>query len=162
MKWSWRIARIAGIDVHVHATFVLLIGFYGLWAYQRTRSTPATALAVASVLLLFVIVLMHEYGHALAARRYGIATQDITLLDAPVSGGRRTRVVGRPRAAARSEHNGRQERDAGPPGRSPQRQSRAAAAPTVSSAENSRRIGMAAAELLPSPVSTDPTGTRRT
>ncbi len=84
MKWSWRIARIAGIDVHVHATFVLLIGFYGLWAYQRTRSTPATALAVASVLLLFVIVLMHEYGHALAARRYGIATEDITLL--PIGG----------------------------------------------------------------------------
>ena len=84
MKWSWRIARIAGIDVHVHATFLLLLGFYGLSAYQRTRSTTATALAVTSVLLLFVIVLMHEYGHALAARRYGIATQDITLL--PISG----------------------------------------------------------------------------
>ncbi|MGZ8378317.1 MAG: site-2 protease family protein [Gemmatirosa sp.] len=84
MKWSWRIARIAGIDVHVHATFVLLLGFYALSAYQRTRSYEASAMAVGFVALVFAIVLMHEYGHALAARRYGIATQDITLL--PIGG----------------------------------------------------------------------------
>ena len=84
MKWSWRIARIAGIDVHVHATFLLLLGFYAFSAYQRTRSPAASAAAVGFVLLVFVIVLLHEYGHALAARRYGIGTQDITLL--PIGG----------------------------------------------------------------------------
>ena len=84
MKWSWRIARIAGIDVHVHATFLLLLAFYALSAYQRTRSYEASAMAVGFVGLVFAIVLMHEYGHALTARRYGIATQDITLL--PIGG----------------------------------------------------------------------------
>ncbi len=84
MKWSWRIARIAGIDVHVHATFLLLLGFYGFAAYQRTGSPQASAAAIGFVALVFVIVLMHEYGHALAARRYGIGTQDITLL--PIGG----------------------------------------------------------------------------
>jgi Zn-dependent protease/CBS domain-containing protein len=84
VKWSWRIARIAGIDVHVHATFLLLLGFYALSAYQRSRSYEASAMAVGLVALVFVIVLMHEYGHALTARRFGIATQDITLL--PIGG----------------------------------------------------------------------------
>ena len=84
MKWSWRIARIAGIDVHVHATFLLLLGFYAFAAYQRTGSPAAAGAAVGFVVLVFVIVLLHEYGHALAARRYGIGTQDITLL--PIGG----------------------------------------------------------------------------
>ena len=83
MRWSWRIARIAGIDVHVHATFLLLLAFYAVPAYQRGGLAGAAA-ALATIGLLFVIVTMHEYGHALAARRYGIATRDITLL--PIGG----------------------------------------------------------------------------
>jgi Zn-dependent protease/predicted transcriptional regulator len=84
MKWSWKVARIAGIDVHVHATFLLLLGWIGLVGYRRT-GTPLGALAgIGFVLLIFVIVLLHEYGHALAARRYGIPTRDITLL--PIGG----------------------------------------------------------------------------
>jgi Zn-dependent protease/predicted transcriptional regulator len=83
MRWSWRIARIAGIDVHVHATFLLLLAFYTVPAYQRGGSAAA-ATALATILLLFAIVTMHEYGHALAARHYGIPTRDITLL--PIGG----------------------------------------------------------------------------
>jgi Zn-dependent protease/CBS domain-containing protein len=84
VKWSWRIARIAGIDVRVHATFLLLLGFYGFAAYQRTGSARAGLLAASLIALVFVIVLLHEFGHAFAARRYGIGTQDITLL--PIGG----------------------------------------------------------------------------
>jgi Zn-dependent protease/CBS domain-containing protein len=83
MKWSWRVARIAGIDVYVHVTFLLLLAFYAVPAYQRGGPTAAVT-ALATIALLFVIVTMHEYGHALAARRYGIPTRDITLL--PIGG----------------------------------------------------------------------------
>ena len=84
MKWSWRIGRIAGIDVYLHATFVLLLGWVALVQYQRGGSVAAALSGVVFIVAVFVVVLMHEYGHALAARRYGIATRDITLL--PIGG----------------------------------------------------------------------------
>lgn len=84
MKWSWKIARIAGIDVHLHATFLLLPALYALGAYQSTGSPRAALAAVGAILLVFAIVVLHEFGHALAARRYGIPTADITLL--PIGG----------------------------------------------------------------------------
>src|SRR5829696_1439772 len=84
MRWSWRIARVAGIDIHVHATFLLLLAWVGAQGWQGTRSWVGAAAGIGYVLLLFVIVVLHEYGHALTARRYGIATQDITLL--PIGG----------------------------------------------------------------------------
>src|SRR5829696_3497831 len=84
MRWSWRIARVAGIDIHVHATFLLLLAWVGAQGWQGTRSWVGAAAGIGYVLLLFVIVVLHEYGHALTARRYGIGTRDITLL--PIGG----------------------------------------------------------------------------
>ena len=84
MKWSWRIGRIAGIDVFVHATFVLLLAWVALAEFRRGGTAAAALAGVGFILAIFAIVLMHEYGHALAARRYGIATRDITLL--PIGG----------------------------------------------------------------------------
>jgi Zn-dependent protease/CBS domain-containing protein len=84
MRWSWRIGRLAGIDVYVHATFPLLLAWIALSAYQSQRSTAAVVGAVAFILAIFGIVVLHELGHALTARRYGIATRDITLL--PIGG----------------------------------------------------------------------------
>ena len=84
MKWSWRIARIAGIDVRVHATFWLLLAVLGYHQGYLQGGWPEAGAQVGLVLLGFTIVLMHEYGHALTARRYGIATEDITLL--PIGG----------------------------------------------------------------------------
>jgi Zn-dependent protease/CBS domain-containing protein len=83
VRWSYKIARVAGIDIYVHATFLLLLAWIGFAAY-RGGGTAAAVQAVGYIVALFTIVVMHEYGHALTARRYGIPTQDITLL--PIGG----------------------------------------------------------------------------
>lgn len=83
MKWSFHIARIAGIDVRVHATFFLLLAWFG-FAYYEAGGAAAAASGLAFILLLFTCVVLHEFGHALAARAYGINTPDITLL--PIGG----------------------------------------------------------------------------
>lgn len=84
MKWSTKIARIAGIDVYVHTTFLMLIAWVGFSHWQVDRSMSAAIAGVAFVLTLFLCVVLHEFGHALMARRFGIGTQDITLL--PIGG----------------------------------------------------------------------------
>src|SRR5438105_4314221 len=83
MRWSFHVVRIAGIDVRIHVTFFLLLAWIGL-AYHRTGGTPAAIGALIFVILIFLCVLLHELGHALAAARYGIKTPDITLL--PIGG----------------------------------------------------------------------------
>ena len=83
MSWSFRIARIAGIDVRIHFTFLLLLLFFG-WMYARQGGAAAAVQGLVLILVLFLCVLLHEFGHALAAARYGIKTPDITLL--PIGG----------------------------------------------------------------------------
>lgn len=84
MKWSLKLGRILGIDVYVHFTFLLLLGFVGLAHWMTERSLAAALTGLLFFTGLFACVLLHEYGHALAARKYGIATRDITLL--PIGG----------------------------------------------------------------------------
>jgi Zn-dependent protease len=84
MKWSWKLGTFAGIGVYVHATFSILIGWVVLSEWLRSRDAAATIGSVVFVLSLFACVVLHEFGHALTARRYGIRTQDITLL--PIGG----------------------------------------------------------------------------
>ena len=84
MKWSWRVGRIAGIDIRVHATFPLLFAWIVLIAL-RGGATPASVLGtVALILTVFTLVVLHECAHALVARRFGVRTHDITLL--PIGG----------------------------------------------------------------------------
>ena len=84
MRWSFRIGRFFGIDVFVHATFLLLLAWVVASAYMRTRSWEVSLHQLLFVILVFVIVVLHEYGHALTARRFGVTTRDITLL--PIGG----------------------------------------------------------------------------
>ena len=84
MKWSWRVGRIAGIDLRVHVTLVMLLAWL-LTAFVLKGQNLSTALVgMAFISSLFGIVVLHELGHALAARRFGIRTHDITLL--PIGG----------------------------------------------------------------------------
>lgn len=87
MAGSLRIARIAGIGLYVHWSFLLIV----LWVAWSSYSQhpPETRWwgvldGVAFVLAIFACVTLHEYGHALAARMYGVKTRDITLL--PIGG----------------------------------------------------------------------------
>jgi len=84
MRWSWKIGRIAGIDLRVHATFLILLAWAALVSYQASGTTTGAVRGVLFVLALFVSVVLHELGHALTARRYGVPTKDITLL--PIGG----------------------------------------------------------------------------
>src|SRR3954452_2607609 len=83
MKWSVTVARIFGIDLLIQGTFLIFLAWIGL-NYYRSAGAEAAAQGVLFVVLLFVCVLLHELGHAITARRFGIRTPDITLL--PIGG----------------------------------------------------------------------------
>jgi Zn-dependent protease/CBS domain-containing protein len=84
MSGSWRIGRLAGIDVYVHFTFLILLAWVVGAHYMAHGSVAEALFGALFILALFSIVVLHELGHALAARRYGIATRDIILL--PIGG----------------------------------------------------------------------------
>ena len=85
MRWSVKIARILGIDVKIHATFVLGLFLIGASVYAAGGHRVHDAVeAMMLIVAVFACVLLHEFGHALAAAHYGIHTVDITLL--PVGG----------------------------------------------------------------------------
>jgi Zn-dependent protease len=84
MRWSWKLGRVAGITIQVHWTFVILIVWVILLHVMRGAGPAGAAAGVALVLAVFACVVLHELGHALTAKRFGIPTKDITLL--PIGG----------------------------------------------------------------------------
>lgn len=78
MFGSLRLGKFFGIDTYVHGTFWLL----PLFVFVSGAAAGNPAGAVGEVLFLFALfgcVALHEVGHALAARYYGVRTRDITL-----------------------------------------------------------------------------------
>jgi nucleotide-binding universal stress UspA family protein len=84
MKWSLKIARVAGIGIYIHWTFLLLIGWILFLYLGQGQSLQAALGGLLFVFALFGCVILHELGHALTAKRYGIHTRHITLL--PIGG----------------------------------------------------------------------------
>src|SRR5205809_7512574 len=83
MGWSIPILRVAGIQLRIHITFLLLIAWIAFAYYTQGGSSAAVG-GVLFILLSFACVLLHEFGHALAGKAFGINTPDITLL--PIGG----------------------------------------------------------------------------
>jgi Zn-dependent protease len=83
MTWSFRLARILGTDVKVHFTFILLLLFLFVTT-GRSEGAAAAVWVTSFFLALFLCVLLHEFGHILMARRFGIRTPDVILL--PIGG----------------------------------------------------------------------------
>lgn len=78
MPWSLTLGRIGGTAVRIHVTFLLFLVW--IWAaYYRQGGAQAAWDGVLFVGLLFLCVLLHEFGHVFAARRYSVKTPDITL-----------------------------------------------------------------------------------
>ena len=84
MIWSWKIGTLFGIPVYVHTTFLLLMGFILLMQWREDGNLVAAIGGVLFILAIFATVVLHELGHAVTARRFGIRTKDITLL--PIGG----------------------------------------------------------------------------
>ena len=96
MKWSWKIAQLAGIGIYVHVTFLILLAWVGFSHYLLRHSWEDVADGILFIIALFAIVVLHELGHALTAKRFGVRTRDITLL--PIGGvARLERIPDEPR-----------------------------------------------------------------
>lgn len=83
MTWSIPIGRFYGTTVRLHVTFLLFLVWIGA-AYGMQSGMQAAIEGVLLILAVFACVVLHEFGHVLVARRYGVRTPDITLL--PIGG----------------------------------------------------------------------------
>lgn len=83
LGWSTNLFRVAGIQLSLHFSFYLLLGFN---AWQGWREAGWTGMWWHSGVLIafFICVVLHELGHCFAARRYGIGVSRILLL--PIGG----------------------------------------------------------------------------
>lgn len=84
MRGSFKVATIAGTEVRIHLTFLILLVFVALHGLSRGGGAAGALDAVLFISAMFLCVLLHEFGHVFAARGYGIRTPDITLL--PIGG----------------------------------------------------------------------------
>jgi Zn-dependent protease len=91
MKGSWRMARVAGVDINLHWSFSLVILWVLLHGAMGRRELANIVFILAAVLLLFACVMLHELGHALMARWLRVEVQSITLL--PIGGLARIQAV---------------------------------------------------------------------
>lgn len=83
MRWSITLGSFKGTTVRVHITFLLFLAWIGFSAFQRGGS-PAAIESVLFIVSIFTCVVLHEFGHILTARRFGIVSPEVTLL--PIGG----------------------------------------------------------------------------
>jgi Zn-dependent protease len=84
MKANLKLGSVSGIKIVVHWTFFFLIVWIVFDELIRGGPTESILFNITFVLAVFFCVVLHELGHALTARRFGISTKKITLL--PIGG----------------------------------------------------------------------------
>ena len=118
MGWSFTIGRISGTEVRIHITFLIFIAW--IWGASYIAEGPVAAWnSLFFILLLFLCVLLHEFGHIFAARGFGVETPDVTLLPiggvarlAPHSGGALSGIADRACRSSRERGHRRPARGA--------------------------------------------------
>lgn len=83
MRWSIKLFDVGGTAVRLHLTFFLLLAWIAAIQWGSGGAVAAID-GIVFIVALFICVVLHEFGHIVAARRYGIHTSDITLL--PIGG----------------------------------------------------------------------------
>ena len=81
---SWRIATIFGIPIRLHWTLGLFFLFFIWFGYQQALGLESLLVIIGFIVSLFICILLHEFGHSLTAKRYGVQTRDIIL--SPIGG----------------------------------------------------------------------------
>lgn len=80
-SWSMRVGSLLGIPIRIHFTFLLLLLWFGTVSSGQGEGFLG---GVVFMLLLFGCVVLHELGHAVMAKRFGVETREIVLY--PIGG----------------------------------------------------------------------------
>lgn len=83
LGWSMNLFRVAGIPLSVHFSFFLLLAFVAQQGWSED-GWSGVAWNVGMLLVFFACVVLHEFGHSLTARRYGVQVRRILLM--PIGG----------------------------------------------------------------------------
>jgi Zn-dependent protease len=84
MRGAFQIARLFDIPVRIHWSFLLLLAYVAFSGITDGGSWSDVAWSFLFVGAIFLCVVLHEFGHALSARRFGVETKDIIL--SPIGG----------------------------------------------------------------------------
>ena len=84
MFWRLKIGRAAGIDVFLHWSFFLAPAYIVFLRWQNGLAWSVIGILMVLLFAVFGCILLHEYGHALAARFFGVQTHDIIIT--PIGG----------------------------------------------------------------------------
>jgi Zn-dependent protease len=84
MRGGLPLFRFKGIRVLIHWSFLLLPAYIAFMGWSDGTALNEILVEIGLVMIVFVCVVLHEFGHALTAQRYGVGTRDITLL--PIGG----------------------------------------------------------------------------
>ncbi len=84
MKNAFKLGSFTGIGIYVHWTMSLLLGGVFVFYLYQGASVGGALAGLVVVGVLFGCVILHELGHALTAKHFGIPTLDITMY--PIGG----------------------------------------------------------------------------
>lgn len=79
MKGAFQIAKIAGIPVKLHWSFVLMLVWVTIEGRRNGMNWESVGWFAVLMVGVFTCVILHEFGHAFSAKRYGVRTKDIIL-----------------------------------------------------------------------------------